>query len=70
MRRAQPDPKEWLHRIRGEYIESPGLRLKVGEAERLWGLEASTCHELLETLVAGRFLKRARGGAYVRDEHR
>ena len=32
-----------LRRIRGEYLEMPGLRLTSVQAQRLWGLDARTC---------------------------
>jgi hypothetical protein len=32
--------QEWLRRIRGEYLEMPGLCLTLAQAQRLWGLEA------------------------------
>lgn len=49
---------DWLTLIRAEYPEVPGLRLTLGTAQRLWGLETQVCEALLEGLVATSFLKR------------
>ena len=35
--------RQLLLRIEGEYREMPGLSLTVSQAERLWGLDSSTC---------------------------
>ena len=58
--------EELLRRIYGEYLEMPGLRLKREQAQRLWGLDAKTCDELLEVLVEAGFLCRLGGGSYAR----
>jgi Fic family protein len=47
-----------LQRIRGEYLEMPGLRLTVKQACRFWSLDEQTCARLLEQLVAAGFLAR------------
>ncbi len=57
---------EKLCRIRGEYLEMPGLRLTAAQAQRLWNLDRPTCEKLLGTLVKSRFLNRTRDGAFVR----
>jgi hypothetical protein len=53
-------------RIRGEYLEMPGLRLSVEQASRLWALDRVACVELLERLVESHFLQCDRNGRYVR----
>jgi len=64
---AQPQPLEGiLRRIRGEYIEMPGLRLTAAQAQRLWGLDRAACDAVLGALVGVQFLFRNRDGAYVR----
>jgi hypothetical protein len=55
-----------LYRIRGEFIEMPGLRLTLEQAARLWHIDAALCATALMRLVADRFLTRTRHGAYVR----
>jgi len=59
---------EWLQRIRGEYVEFPGLHLTEPQAQRLWGLDPVTCGALLSALVDVKFLKRTRVGAYLRAD--
>ena len=53
-----------LSRIRGEYLEMPGLRLTFAQACRLWDMEATTCRAVLEELTEERFLRRTEDGAY------
>jgi hypothetical protein len=54
-----------VERIRGEFNEMPGLRLTPQQAARLWGLEPTTCDEVLRRLVAASFLRWS-GEAVVR----
>jgi len=61
-----PVQDDTLRRIRGEYLEMPGLRLTTAQAQRLWNLDRLTCEELLGTLVASRFLAKTRDGSFVR----
>jgi len=56
-----------LRRIRGEYIEMPGLRLTMAQAQRLWGLDRDACEAVLCALVDAKFLIRNGDGAYVRS---
>ena len=55
-----------LYRIRGEFLEMPGLRLTLEQAARLWHMDAAICAAALMRLVSDRFLTRTRHGAYVR----
>lgn len=55
-----------LQRIRGEFLELPGLRLTCAQAQRLWGLDEQTCRQLLDRLVEAKFLWRPPHGAYAR----
>ncbi len=63
-----PDTEVILRRVQGEFLEMPGLRLTEAQARRLWGLDASTCSVLIETLIATGFLFRASDGAIMRIE--
>jgi hypothetical protein len=45
-----------LTRIQGEFLEMPGLRLTVKQAQRLWNLDQVVCESLLAALVDVRFL--------------
>ena len=58
-----------LRRVKGEFLEMPGLRLTEPQARRLWGLDAASCGALLRTLVEAKFLFRTRDGAFMRVEH-
>jgi len=55
-----------LHRIRGEFVEMPGLRLTLQQAARLWHLDQTLVTALLGALVEARFLARTPDGAYKR----
>jgi len=59
-----------LRRVRGEYIEMPGLRLTTAQAQRLWGLDRAACDALLGALVDAKFLSKTRDGAFVRSDFR
>lgn len=58
---------DWLQFIQTEYLEMPGLSLTCAQAQRLWGLDEATCCELLEALVAARFLRETRRQTFVLD---
>ena len=60
---------EALRRVKGEYLEMPGLRLTIAQAQRLWGLDRAVCDALLGALVEAKFLLRTRDGAFVRSDH-
>jgi len=55
-----------LRRICSEYSEMPGLRVTAPQAQRLWGLDPSTCHDALECLVDMGFLTLTSSGHYAR----
>lgn len=57
-----------LGRVRGEFLEMPGLRLTEAQARRLWHLDPGTCTVLLNVLVTDGFLFRSADGAYMRIE--
>jgi DNA-binding IclR family transcriptional regulator len=57
---------ELLRRIEGEYREMPGMCVTDAQAQRLWGLDATTCSWVLATLVERGILRRTRRGTYVR----
>ncbi len=67
MSREPPPLDRIFERIQGEYIEMPGLRLTVAQAQRLWGLDRAACDTVLGALVDAKFLIRNRDGAYVRS---
>jgi len=53
-------------RIRGEYLEMPGLRLTFEQAQRLFGVERMLCKTVLHALVEAKFLCVTPNGAYAR----
>ena len=60
--------QEVVRRIRGEFLEMPGLRLTPEQARRLWRLDETACQAILGALVDARFLSKTRDGAFVRDD--
>ena len=58
--------EQLLRRVRGEYLEMPGLKLTCLQAQRLWALDEQTCAEILDSLTEARFLHRQHDGAYAR----
>ncbi|HOC19374.1 MAG TPA: hypothetical protein PKK95_13965 [Vicinamibacterales bacterium] len=59
---------ELSSRVRGEYLEMPGLSLTLAQAQRLWALDRARCSRLLEHLEETGFLRRRRDGSYVRRQ--
>jgi len=57
-----------VERVRGEFLEMPGLRLTVPQAARLWGLDLASCEEVLEVLIRTSFLRRTPAGAVTRAD--
>jgi hypothetical protein len=53
-------------RIRGEFMELPGLQLDVRQAQRLWGLDAITCQAAFDALVEAGVLARTKRGYVLR----
>jgi hypothetical protein len=51
--------------VRAEFLEMPGLKLTIAQAQRLWGVDHATCEQLIEELMACRFLARTRDGAFM-----
>ena len=64
-----PATEDALRRVKGEFLEMPGLRLTEAQASRLWGLDAAACSALLGALVDAKFLFRTRDGAFMRVEY-
>ena len=63
---ATPDLRPLIERVRGEYLEMPGLRLTGVQAQRLWGLDQRRCDLVFRALTEARFLTRTSDGAFVR----
>lgn len=61
----QTAARELLRVVEAEYREMPGMHLTRAQAQRLWGLDATTCAVLFDVLVATRFLRRTHRDQYV-----
>ena len=59
---------DWLHLIRAEYSEMPGLHLSKRQARRLWGLDPDSCDLLLTALETSHFLRQTGAGEFVRGD--
>ena len=59
-----PTP-DLLRRIRGEFMEMPGLRLTARQAQRLFGLDGLLCDAVLTVLQDETFLSRTKDGQFV-----
>jgi hypothetical protein len=55
-----------LNRVRSEFIEMPGLRLRIEQAQRLWNLDRANCEMVLRSLVEANFLRQYPDDAYSR----
>ncbi len=53
-------------RLRGEYLEMPGLRLTSAQLQRFCAVDAEQIQVVLEELVKEGFLVRRPDGAYTR----
>jgi hypothetical protein len=53
-------------RIRAEYLEMPGMRLKLAQVQRLCGVERLLCQAVLARLVDEGFLCVKPDGHYAR----
>jgi hypothetical protein len=62
---SSPDLK-LLERIRAEYLEMPGMRLKAEQVQRLCGVERAMCKIVLDALVESDFLCVKSDATYAR----
>jgi hypothetical protein len=61
---AVPDALE--RRVRGEYLEMPGLRLTTAQAARLWDMDPAVCDAILTSLCDNGFLVHGQGNTFAR----
>jgi hypothetical protein len=54
-------------RVRGEFLEMPGLSLTPQQASRLWAVDHATSERVLNGLTSAGFLAWTRDGAYLRS---
>ena len=57
-----------VNRVRGEYLEMPGLRLTLPQAQRLFGLDPSACAMVLEKLTREKFLCNNGDGRFAQGQ--
>ena len=65
---AETTLEDWIHLVRAEYLEMPGLHLTRDQVRRLWALDDVTCNALLIALVDAKFLRRTPFGTYARAD--
>jgi len=58
-----------VDRVRGEFIEMPGLQLTMAQAARLWGLDLAACRNVVDVLVDTAFLRWTENGKIIRATH-
>lgn len=57
-----------VDRIRGEFLEMPGLQLTLPQAAKLWGLEPVACRDVVDVLVESSFLRWTPSGTVMRAD--
>ena len=57
-----------VERVRGEFLEMPGLRLTIPQAARLWGLDRLSCEAVVDVLIRSEFLQRTASGPVARAD--
>ena len=62
--------RDVIARIRAEYLEMPGMRLTMQQAQRLCGIEQTLCQIVLDSLVGEKFLCVKSDGSYGRFTER
>ena len=59
---------DWIHLIRAEFAEMPGMRLSKRQAQRLWNLDSESADVIFTALEASKFLKRMPNDVYSRAD--
>lgn len=57
-----------VRRVRGEFLEMPGLSLTFAQAVRLWGIEHHQCEQVVRDLIESAFLRLTPRGAITRAD--
>ena len=58
-----------VDRVRGEFLEMPGLELTEAQAIKLWSLDVDDCRYVLDVLVAAGFLRWTTRRTVIRTGH-
>jgi hypothetical protein len=61
------DERQVVDRVRGEFLEMPGLSPTLPQAARLFAMPADQCHHILSVLVREGFLRCSQDGQYRRN---
>jgi Fic family protein len=67
MLRTTIPPDHLAARVRDEYLELPGLRLTLWQAQRLYGISSDDALRTFDNLVKRGFLRRGEDGSYSRS---
>lgn len=57
-----------LGRAKAEFMEMPGLRLTLAQAQRLWAIDRALCDAVLAALVETRFLVQSGKASFIRAD--
>ena len=57
-----------VRRVKGEFLEMPGLRVTLAQAQRLWALDRPLCDAVLAALVDARFLVQSGQASFIRAD--
>jgi hypothetical protein len=60
---------EWRSVVMGAYATQPTLSVTCPQGQRLWGMDASTCGYVLDSLVDAGLLTRTTAGQYCRADY-
>ena len=63
---STPALDDVLRRVEGEYQEMPGMCVTRKQAQRLWGLDSTTCELVLTTLLERGVVRRTSRGMFVK----
>jgi hypothetical protein len=58
--------RDLMVRIEAEFAEMPGLNLTLPQAQRLWGIDHSTCIAVFRVLTDRGVVRRTPRGQYIR----
>ena len=64
--KSTPALDDVLRRVEGEYQEMPGMCVTRKQAQRLWGLDSTTCELVLTTLLERGVVRRTSRGMFVK----
>ena len=61
--------RDWRSIVLDAYVLQPTLSLTTRQGQRLWGMDAPTCHDVLDALVDAGVLTRTPDGQYCRLDY-